>query len=47
MLDADPHEIRNLAGEPGSGAIIERLGSKMDEWIAETKDTGLDGEEWE
>ena len=40
-LENDPYEINNLAGEPGSQEIIDRLGKEIDQWIKLTEDTGI------
>ena len=40
-LKNDPHEIRNLAGSPEHEQTKARLSDLLDEWIADTKDTGL------
>ena len=39
-LEADPHEVRNLAGDPAHESVRSRLGACLDEWIAETGDMG-------
>ncbi len=40
-LDADPHEIRNLAGEAAHAAVLTRLRGVFEAWQAETGDLGL------
>jgi len=40
-LDADPHEVRNLAGDPEHAGTLRRLGTELDRWIEETGDSGL------
>ncbi len=40
-LDTDPHEIRNLAGEPAHAAVLARLRGAFEAWQAETGDLGL------
>ncbi len=37
---ADPHEVRNLAGDPRHRAALTRLGGLLDRWIEETGDRG-------
>jgi arylsulfatase A-like enzyme len=37
-LEQDPDEFRNLAGQPGSAAIIEELGRAMSAWMEDTND---------
>jgi arylsulfatase A-like enzyme len=37
-LKNDPHELRNLAEDPGYAAVKLELARKLDEWIAEHKD---------
>jgi arylsulfatase A-like enzyme len=39
-LQADPHEIANLAGRPEHRATLERLRKVLETWIAETNDQG-------
>ena len=36
--DADPHEIRNLIGDPKYGKVLARLRGALDEWERETGD---------
>ncbi|MBI3280439.1 MAG: sulfatase-like hydrolase/transferase [Acidobacteria bacterium] len=38
---ADPHEIRNLAGSPAHQAVLERLRKELRTWMVRTRDTGL------
>ena len=40
-LDADPHEINNLAGIPAHSTIQTTLSNQLDDWLASTNDTGL------
>ncbi|UCG49701.1 MAG: sulfatase [Phycisphaerales bacterium] len=40
-LEADPHELKNLAQSPHRQKELEKLRALLDEWIAETKDKGL------
>ncbi|MCA1759136.1 MAG: DUF4976 domain-containing protein, partial [Bacteroidales bacterium] len=37
----DPQELNNLAGDPAYAEIINRLKSKMHDWMVETHDLGL------
>ena len=39
-LEADPHEIRNLAKEPEHQATLKRLRGALEKWIEETGDQG-------
>ncbi len=39
-LDADPHEIDNLAGKPGHRQTLLRLRGVLDQWIEATTDQG-------
>jgi N-sulfoglucosamine sulfohydrolase len=39
-LEADPHEIANLAGKPEHAETQKRLKIALDRWIDETKDQG-------
>ncbi len=39
-LDADPHEISNLAGSPAHAMKLKELGTALDKWMADTKDLG-------
>ena len=40
-LEADPHEIDNLAGRrPSIGRTLERLRGVLERWIEETNDQG-------
>lgn len=40
-VEADPHEIRNLAGSADHRAILKRLRGQHDKWQTETLDLGL------
>ena len=40
-LEADPHEIRNLAKDPSSGPLAEEMATRMWEIITETGDFNL------
>jgi hypothetical protein len=39
-LASDPHEIRNLAGDPGHRERLRRMSAVLDGWIRETRDHG-------
>ena len=41
-LEADPHEVRNLAAsrDPGHQAVLKRLRAELDRWIEESNDQG-------
>ncbi len=39
--EADPHEIRNLAGDPAYAATLDRLRTALDAWLASGRDLGL------
>ena len=39
-LDADPHEINNLAASPAHAADLKRLRDVLERWIADTNDQG-------
>lgn len=43
--EADPHEIRNLAGDPQHQATLKRLRAVLDDWIKTTGDQGAIPEE--
>ncbi|MHC4326947.1 MAG: sulfatase-like hydrolase/transferase [Planctomycetota bacterium] len=38
---ADPHEVRNLAGDPQYKGVLERMRKAHTEWVIETSDMGL------
>jgi hypothetical protein len=40
-LEADPHELKNLAQSQQHQQTLEELRALLDEWIAETEDKGL------
>jgi len=40
-LEADPHETRNLAGDPKHADALERLRRAVSEWRKEVKDEGV------
>ncbi len=39
-LDADPHEINNLAEHPAQVATLQEMRAALDRWMVETKDLG-------
>lgn len=39
-LESDPHEIRNLAGDPAHRGTLERMRAMLDDWIRRTDDQG-------
>ena len=39
-LQADPHEIKNLAHDPAHAETLKRLRAAVDQWIADTHDQG-------
>ncbi len=39
-IEADPHEIRNLAGSVEHRAVLERLRGVLEKWIEESNDQG-------
>lgn len=39
--DADPHEIRNLAGDPKYADVLKRLRSEHEKWADDIRDTGF------
>lgn len=44
-LSSDPHEARNLAGDPAHRETLERLSGALDEWLARARDLGLGDEQ--
>ncbi|HNY78673.1 MAG: sulfatase-like hydrolase/transferase [Sedimentisphaerales bacterium] len=40
-LVADPHEVRNLAGDPAYAEVLERLRRAHEQWYKDTQDVGL------
>lgn len=40
-VEADPHEIHNLAGDPAHAARLEAMRKVHLQWVQDTKDTGL------
>ncbi|WP_165251142.1 sulfatase family protein [Paludisphaera soli] len=43
-LQADPHELRNLADDPAHRDTLEALRKRLDDWIVETNDRGAQPE---
>jgi N-sulfoglucosamine sulfohydrolase len=41
-LEADPHEIRNLAASAGHQAELKRLRAALEDWVRKTDDKGKD-----
>jgi len=40
-IQADPHEIRNLAGEAEFAPVLDRMRGVMDDWLRDIRDLGL------
>jgi len=40
-IDKDPHEIHNLAQDPGHRAVLDRLRAAQRQWALDTRDLGL------
>jgi uncharacterized sulfatase len=40
-VQADPHQLRNLAGSPEHDIVLKRLRADMRAWMIRTRDTGL------
>ena len=38
--EADPHEVRNLAGDPAHADTLKELRAALDRWVKDTKDLG-------
>jgi len=43
-VQAAPFEIRNLAGDPQFRSALETLRTRLDRWMAETRDLGPESE---
>ncbi len=41
LISSDPHNINNLATQPGYAAIKDSLSQQLDEWMMQTRDLGL------
>lgn len=41
LISSDPHNINNLATQPGYAAIKDSLSQQLDEWMIQTRDLGL------
>jgi uncharacterized sulfatase len=39
-VEADPYEVRNLAGSPEHQFVLKEMRAELDEWMAATKDLG-------
>lgn len=39
-LEADPHEVRNLAGSPEHQAVLREMRAALDRWVEESGDQG-------
>jgi hypothetical protein len=39
-VNADPHEIRNLAGDAKLAPVLKEMRAALDRWIADTGDLG-------
>jgi uncharacterized sulfatase len=39
-LDADPHEVKNLAGDPAHQPVLKEMRAALDKWMIDTKDLG-------
>lgn len=44
-LTADPHEVRNLAADPGHAGTLRELRALVDDWVRDTNDQGAHGED--
>ena len=44
-LQADPHEVKNLAGDPAHTATLKELRGLVDAWVRDTKDQGVYNED--
>ncbi len=43
-VQADPHEVRNLASDPAHRRTLESLRARLERWMEETKDAGREPE---
>lgn len=43
-LEADPHEVRNLAGSAAHGGTMAEMRARLERWMAETRDRGAQPE---
>lgn len=43
-LQADPHEVNNLAASPAHASVMAEMRRRLDTWLAETKDQGASPE---
>ena len=39
-LLADPHELKNLAGDPAYGKLLRQMRDELDQWMKDTGDQG-------
>ncbi len=39
----DPHETRNLTGDPGAGGVLEEMRGRLDSWMEQSRDPLLRG----
>ena len=39
-MNADPHEINNLAGGSQHGTVLKEMRAELERWMIETKDLG-------
>jgi len=44
-INADPHEINNLAGKPEYESMLKEMRAALEQWIVETRDMGAVAEE--
>jgi hypothetical protein len=44
-VQADPHEVKNLANDPAHKATLKELRALLDAWVRDTKDQGVIGED--
>ncbi|MDG1890183.1 MAG: sulfatase [Verrucomicrobiota bacterium] len=44
LLSSDPHEIRNLAGDPQYAKPLGQMRQQLNDWMRQTKDQGLQPE---
>jgi uncharacterized sulfatase len=44
-LQADPHEVKNLANDPTHKATLKEMRALLDAWVRDTKDQGFIGED--
>ena len=44
-LQADPHELKNLAADPAHHVTLKELRALVDDWVRDTNDRGIFGED--